>query len=43
MNYLLAPIMGPEGIMLATSAMYASSYLCYVLVAMRPVDARAAS
>ncbi|MBP6019735.1 MAG: hypothetical protein KA735_09600 [Burkholderiaceae bacterium] len=37
MNLVLAPIMGPAGIMLATSAMYASSYVCYVIVAMRPV------
>ncbi len=36
MNYLLAPVMGPEGIMLATSIMYASSYVCYVIVALRP-------
>lgn len=35
MNPLLAPVMGPEGIMLATSIMYASSYTCYVLVALR--------
>lgn len=37
MNLVLAPIMGPAGIMLATSAMYASSYVCYVMVALRPV------
>lgn len=37
MNFLLAPVMGPAGIMLATSAMYASSYVCYVIVALRPV------
>ncbi|MYN14614.1 hypothetical protein GSY71_15855 [Pusillimonas sp. TS35] len=44
MNDLLAPQMGPQGIMLATSIMYAASYCCYVLVAMRPPPpARAAS
>ena len=36
MNYLLAPVMGPAGIMLATSIMYALSYTCYVIVALRP-------
>lgn len=35
LNPVLAPVMGPEGIMLATSLMYASSYTCYVLVALR--------
>src|SRR5690606_10055904 len=43
MNYLWAPIMGPAGIMLATSIMYASSYICYVMVALRPVAAAAPS
>lgn len=43
MNFLLAPLMGPEGIMLATSVMYISSYLCYALVARRPADTPAAS
>ncbi|NYT58992.1 hypothetical protein H0A65_08665 [Alcaligenaceae bacterium] len=43
MNYLWAPIMGPAGIMLATSIMYASSYVCYVVVALRPVTATAPS
>ncbi|TEA77539.1 murein biosynthesis integral membrane protein MurJ [Allopusillimonas ginsengisoli] len=43
MNFLLAPVMGPEGIMLATSLMYVSSFLCYALVARRPVDTPAAS
>src|SRR5690606_28404758 len=37
MNYLWAPVMGTSGIMLATSIMYASSYICYVMVALRPV------
>lgn len=36
MNLVLAPIMGPAGIMLATSVMYLSSYICYVIVALRP-------
>lgn len=36
LNVLLAPIMGTAGIMLATSCMYALSYLCYALVALRP-------
>ncbi|NYT79133.1 polysaccharide biosynthesis C-terminal domain-containing protein [Alcaligenaceae bacterium] len=35
LNPVLAPVMGPEGIMLATSLMYVSSYTCYVLVALR--------
>ena len=35
MNAVLAPIMGVSGIMLATSLMYALSYLCYVAVALR--------
>lgn len=33
MNFFLAPVMGPEGIMLATSLMYATSYTCYAIVA----------
>lgn len=37
MNFTLAPIMGVSGIMLATSLMYALSYVCYVAVAARPV------
>ncbi len=36
MNLVLAPVMGPAGIMLATSMMYALSYICYVVVALRP-------
>ena len=36
LNTVLAPKMGVQGIMLATSCMYALSYLCYVLVALRP-------
>ncbi len=43
MNYLWAPVMGPAGIMLATSIMYASSYVCYVMVALRPVAGNAPS
>ncbi|HEY9278763.1 MAG TPA: lipid II flippase MurJ [Eoetvoesiella sp.] len=38
MNQMLAPSMGPAGIMFATSLMYALSYTCYVVVAMRPVE-----
>lgn len=37
MNQILAPIMGPAGIMLATAMMYFVSYLCYAVVAARPV------
>ncbi len=36
MNPLLAPQMGTAGIMLATSLMYLSSYICYVFAALRP-------
>jgi len=35
MNFVLAPVMGTAGIMLATSLMYALSYTCYVLVALK--------
>ena len=35
LNHLLAPVMGVNGIMLATSLMYALSYICYTAVAMR--------
>jgi peptidoglycan biosynthesis protein MviN/MurJ (putative lipid II flippase) len=42
LNPMLAPAMGPSGIMLATSIMYASSYACYVMVALRRVDALSA-
>jgi peptidoglycan biosynthesis protein MviN/MurJ (putative lipid II flippase) len=42
LNPILAPAMGPSGIMLATSIMYASSYACYVMVALRRVDASSA-
>ncbi|HUH40611.1 MAG TPA: lipid II flippase MurJ [Castellaniella sp.] len=35
MNMWLAPIMGPSGIMLATGLMYASSYVCYLCLALR--------
>ncbi len=43
MNQVLAPVMGPAGIMLATSMMYALSYVCYVMVALRPVPSAATS
>src|SRR5690606_17817575 len=36
-NPIFAPIMGSAGIILATSVMYAMSYICYVFVALRPV------
>ncbi|MDN5842133.1 MAG: hypothetical protein L0H54_01630 [Alcaligenaceae bacterium] len=36
MNQVLAPHMGVAGIMLATSMMYALSYTCYTMVALRP-------
>ncbi|HUH60599.1 MAG TPA: lipid II flippase MurJ [Candidimonas sp.] len=42
MNQVLAPIMGPAGIMLATSMMYALSYGCYAVAAMRSLPARVA-
>lgn len=42
MNFVLAPLMGVSGIMLATSLMYALSYVCYVAVALRPVRPAAA-
>ncbi len=35
MNVWLAPKMGVQGIMLATSLMYASSFICYFLAALR--------
>ncbi len=35
MNQVLAPVMGPAGIMLATALMYASSYVCYLGLALR--------
>lgn len=37
MNQVLAPVMGPSGIMLATAIMYFVSYCCYVAAAARPV------
>jgi len=40
MNAVLAPAMGTAGIMLATSMMYALSYACYALAALRPVPER---
>ena len=36
LNAWLAPVMGTPGIMLATIFMYALSFVCYVLVALRP-------
>jgi len=39
MTLYLAPRMGPEGIMLATSLMYVLSYACYTAVALRPPPA----
>ncbi|MCI2810204.1 polysaccharide biosynthesis C-terminal domain-containing protein [Eoetvoesia caeni] len=39
MNFVLAPSMGAAGIMLATSLMYALSYICYVAVAVRSAHA----
>lgn len=41
MNLVLAPRMGTQGIMLATSLMYLLSYVCYVAVALRRVEAPA--
>ncbi len=35
MNVILAPVMGAEGIMLATSLMYLLSYLCYFFAVMK--------
>lgn len=35
LNQVLAPVMGTAGIMLATSLMYALSYTCYAIVALR--------
>ena len=35
MNQVLAPTMGVNGIMLATSLMYALSFVCYATVALR--------
>lgn len=40
MNQLLAPVMGPAGIMLATAIMYFVSYVCYAVAAARPVAVR---
>lgn len=37
MNTYLAPKMGVHGIMLATSCMYIASFVCYFLVALRPI------
>lgn len=36
LNPVLAPVYGLPGILLATSGMYALSYCCYLLVALRP-------
>jgi len=38
LNAMLAPRMGTAGIMLATSLMYALSFACYAVVALRPHD-----
>ena len=37
MNAYLAPKMGVHGIMLATSCMYVASFVCYFLVALKPI------
>jgi len=37
LNFLLAPRLGLQGIMIATACMYALSYLCYLFAARRPV------
>lgn len=37
LNPILSARMGPAGIMVATSCMYASSFLCYFLLALKPV------
>ncbi|MCD0504546.1 murein biosynthesis integral membrane protein MurJ [Bordetella petrii] len=42
LNAMLAPRMGTAGIMLATSLMYALSFACYAVVALRPHDPPAA-
>ena len=36
LNFVLAPRLGLQGIMLATACMYALSYICYLLAARRP-------
>ncbi|AIT25162.1 putative membrane protein [Bordetella holmesii 44057] len=38
LNAVLAPRMGTEGIMLATSLMYFLSFVCYTVAAMRPAE-----
>lgn len=43
MNYVLAPLMGPAGIMLATSIMYFASWVCYAIAALRPVVVKPSS
>jgi len=43
LNMVLAPRMGTAGIMLATSFMYALSYVCYVVVALKPAALVAAN
>lgn len=40
LNIYLAPKMGVHGIMLATSCMYASSFICYFLMALKPAVLR---
>jgi peptidoglycan biosynthesis protein MviN/MurJ (putative lipid II flippase) len=42
LNVWLAPHMGAAGIMLATSCMYTLSYLCYLVVALKPAPPRSA-
>lgn len=39
MNHVLAPVMGVNGIMLATGLMYLLSYVCYMAVALSPPPA----
>ena len=36
LNFVLAPRLGLQGIMLATACMYALTYICYLLAARRP-------
>lgn len=41
LNPVLAARMGPSGIMLATSLMYAASFTCYFILALKPASATA--
>src|SRR5690606_35194005 len=43
LNQVLAPLMGAEGIMLATSCMYLLSYICYVFVTLTHVSKQSSS